>query len=563
MPNFDACKLNPILFLTVVFTSLDLSAQVFPVDTLLNNGNRNNRIIFSYLSDGYQSAQLSTYITNATAINNGLFAQTPFSQYKNFFNAYAVRVPSTDAGAKHPGTASDESTSNGQPVVNPNNYFSSTFDYGSIHRLLVPINSSGMSGILASNVPDYDQGFIVVNSPYYGGSGGTYATASTHTQSVEVAIHEIGHSFAGLADEYWAGDVYAAEKPNMTQNSNPTTVKWKNWYNLNGIGIYPYGSSGNQAVWYRPHQLCKMQYLGYPFCSVCTERFVDRIHQLVNMIDSYLPATTSYSLPNRNPATFSVVNLQSIPSTIKVNWYLNGSTTAYAANQSSVTIPFATFNTGNNILRAEVVDTTTLSKTFLPAVGYVNSITWTVYKDPALPIKLLSFAGKLNNHAEAELFWNVESTDDLKNFDVESSRDGINFTTIATVSGKAGTKNYQFTDPKMNFPTTWYRLIMNEKSGTVAYSNILKITNPFDRFYYKIFQDADAHKYHVSCLLNTEQPVSLRVISISGTEVYKKNFGIIKDRLEADFNLENKAAGVYFANIQIGSSMYTVPLSAN
>lgn len=563
MQYFDIFKRRLVLFIAIQAIAFIGIAQTFPVDTLMNNGRRANRIIFSYVGDGYQAAQQSSFITNATAINTGMFAQAPFSQYKSFFNSYAIKVPSTDAGAKHPGTASDEGSSGGQPVANPNNYFQSTFDYGSIHRLLVPTNNAGLFNVLASNVPDYDQGFIVVNSSYYGGSGGTYATASTHTSAIEVAIHEIGHSFAGLADEYWAGDIYASEKPNMTQNTNPATVKWKNWYGINNIGIFPYGSSGNPANWYRPHQLCKMQYLGYPFCSVCTERLVDRIHQLVNMADSYLPATTSYSLPNTNPTTFSVTNLQTTTNSVSVNWYLNGSTTPYATNQGSVTVPFASFNNGNNTLRAEVVDNTTLSKSYLPTAGYVNSITWTVYKDPVLPIKLLDFAGKLNSQKAAELSWKVESTDDLRSFDIESSKDGQSFSHLATISGEAGKKLYTYIDGKMFLPNTWYRLKLNEKDGSSNYSHILKLNNPFDKFSYKIFQNANEHNYHLSCLLETEQPVSLRVISANGNEVYKKNFGKVKGQLDADFNLANQAAGVYFANIQIGTSTYTVTLSAN
>ncbi|MEO6406608.1 MAG: M64 family metallopeptidase, partial [Ferruginibacter sp.] len=312
------------------FLSFESVGQVYTVDTLMRNGDRLNRINLVYLSDGYLSGQLTTYITNATTINNALFVQAPFTQYKNFFNAFALQVPSVEAGAKHPATASDEGSSGGQPIANPNNYFQSTFDYFSIHRLLVPQNNTALYNALASNLPDYDQAVVVVNSPYYGGSGGSFATASTNTSSAEVAIHEIGHSFAGLADEYWAGDFYASEKPNMTQNNNPLTVKWNRWYGINSVGIYPYGASGNPALWFRPHQLCKMQYLGYPFCPVCTERYIDRIHQLVNMVDEYFPATTSFSITNNNAVSFSVSHLQTLPSTISVSWYLNGSISPFA-----------------------------------------------------------------------------------------------------------------------------------------------------------------------------------------------------------------------------------------
>ena len=171
----------------VILMALQSQSQVFPVDTLMRNGERTNRINFVYLSDGYQSGELSTYITDATAINNALFLTTPFKEYKNYFNSYAVKVPSTESGAKHPGTALDEASSGGQPVIDPNNYFQSTFDFFSIHRLLVPQDNAGVYNVLASNLPDYDQPFVVVNSAYYGGSGGSVATASSDPSSAEVA----------------------------------------------------------------------------------------------------------------------------------------------------------------------------------------------------------------------------------------------------------------------------------------------------------------------------------------------------------------------------------------
>jgi hypothetical protein len=80
------------------------------------------------------------------------------------------------------------------------NYFGSAFDSYNIHRLLVPTKTFAINNVLATNVPNYDQVVILVNSPYYGGSGGQFATSSTHTSANEIAIHEIGHSFVGLID---------------------------------------------------------------------------------------------------------------------------------------------------------------------------------------------------------------------------------------------------------------------------------------------------------------------------------------------------------------------------
>jgi hypothetical protein len=188
---------SPMLRVFALFSMLSagitaLQAQSFPLDSIQSNGPRNKRINLVFVSDGYQSSEMNTFKSNVTGINNGLMLTVPFDQYKTFFNTYLVQVPSANSGAKHPATAADESSSGGQPVANPTTYFSSTFDFGSIHRLLVPGNSTAMFNVLSANMPQYHQGFLLVNSPYYGGSGGAFATSSTHASSVEIAIHEIG-----------------------------------------------------------------------------------------------------------------------------------------------------------------------------------------------------------------------------------------------------------------------------------------------------------------------------------------------------------------------------------
>jgi hypothetical protein len=533
--------------------------QVFPVNTLLNNGNRPNRIIFAYLSDGYQSAELPEFLTNATNLNNALFGQSPFSNYKNFFNAYAIQVPSTQSGCLHPASASDEASSGGQPVSNPTTYFQSTFDYASIHRLLVPQNNIGLNNVLAANVSDYDQAFIVVNSTFYGGSGGTYATSSINVNANEVAIHEIGHSFGGLADEYTIGG--QGERPNRTVVTDPATIKWKNWLNIpgNGIGIYPIGIEG----WQRPHQNCKMQFLGVPFCAVCSEAIVSKIHTLINMVDAFTPASTAYNLPNTLPATFSVTALQSIPNTITVNWYLNGSSTPLATNQASVTVPFASWLVGSNTLRAEVVDNTTLSKSYLPGIGYINNLTWNVNRDALLPIELKSFSGKMLNKYASQLSWEIADATDLKNFILEKSLDGIHFKQMAIVDGNANKTAYDYTDLQFNGGINYYRLTIKEKNGSILLSSIVKLSNPFEKFNYKVYQDPAARNYHLSCNVEAPTKIYLKVLNSEGKMVYEKDLGQIATHLEFDFNLVNKAAGVYFANIQIGTSAYTVKLLAN
>ena len=70
--------LLPVVLLLIAFNS---TAQVFPMDTIMRNGERPNRINMVYLSDGYTAAQLSNFVPNATTINTALFNQTPLKKF--------------------------------------------------------------------------------------------------------------------------------------------------------------------------------------------------------------------------------------------------------------------------------------------------------------------------------------------------------------------------------------------------------------------------------------------------------------------------------------------------
>jgi hypothetical protein len=551
------------VFLSLLLcVSLKNVAQVYPIDSIMRNGDRTNRVNIVFIADGYTAGQLSTYVTNVTTINNGLFAQTPFAHYKNFFNSFAISTASAESGAKHPGTAGDEGTSGGQPITNPTTFVNTTFDYAGIHRLLVPLNSGTIYTTLANNLPDYDQAFILSNSPYYGGSGGAFATSSINSAATGIAIHEIGHSFAGLADEYWAGPGYASERPNMTANSNPATVKWKNWYGLNNIGIYPYGASGTPALWFRPHQSCKMQYLGQPFCSVCVERFIDRIHQLVNMVDSYLPSTNSFTLINNSDVNFSVDRLNTIPNTITVNWYLNGSATAFATGVDAIAIPFNNLNVGVNTIRAEVVDNTPLSKSYLPGAGYVNNVIWNVTKPSVVPVNLLSFTGSTNSRNEGLLKWKIDNIQDLRYFELERSNNTSSFERLSQVDKITGEQHYAFTDQNLLSPVGYYRLKIINTDGSIQYSNQVALRNSFEKYNYKVYQDADAHLYRLSVNAGDGANIALYVTDAAGRIIKQKQLGTQKNQVNYDIDLAKYPAGIYYMNLQVASGKYTVQLVA-
>ena len=292
-----------LIILTLILNPFTGFTQVFDVEAIKVSGANDKRINLVILSEGYQSSEFSKFKTDAESLVNDMFTQSPFMEYTNYFNVHIIKVPSNESGADHPGTATDVVEPK-SPLKSVDTYFNATFDAWGYHRFLYyGINyadaasaEAKINSVLASNFPTYDVALILVNESEYGGTGGEFPIASTNSN--EISIHELGHSLFNLLDEYYPGDGRLREDTNATQESNPALIKWKNWLSINNVGIYAYGTSGEAATWYRPHQNCKMRYLGVPFCSVCKEGMVEKIHDLISPIDTYTPVNNSISTTN-------------------------------------------------------------------------------------------------------------------------------------------------------------------------------------------------------------------------------------------------------------------------
>ncbi|MEO8933890.1 MAG: M64 family metallopeptidase, partial [Xanthomarina sp.] len=327
------------------------------------------------LGDGYQASEFSKFETDANNVVNAMFGQSPFKEYSNYFNVYIIKVPSNESGASHPGNASDIENCPSVPITVVDNYFGTRYDFNGIHRLLYTSNYVNIYDVLAENFPLYDQILLLVNAPYYGGGGGDFAIFSTGTSSNEIAIHEIGHSLFNLRDEYYPGDTLVREGPNMTQVSDPNLVKWTNWMSTNGVGIYAHCSTGNCATWYRPHQLCKMRYLGYPFCSVCNEAMIEKIHDFVSPIDSYLPATNH--IENLTfPIDFNLTLVKPLPNTLESSWHLNSNN--FASNVDGMSILETDLIEGINNLTVVVADNTAMQRIDNHDTIHIHTVNWTI-----------------------------------------------------------------------------------------------------------------------------------------------------------------------------------------
>jgi len=401
------------------------SAQIFDVDTIQYTGPIDNRINLVILGDGYQKSELSKLLIDANNFSSGFFSERPYAEYQNYFNVFVIKVPSNESGASHPRTGSDNHDfPDFQPLLVVDNYFGSTFDYNNIHRLLFPVNTTAITNVLASNFPSYDQVIIIVNSPYYGGSGGEYAALSLHEQSTELALHELGHSFTDLADEYYAGDNWAQEKINMTQVTIPSVIKWNNWMYYNGIGIYRHCCGGNSSKWYRPHQSCKMRSLYEPLCSVCIEGTIEKIHSFVSPIDSFVPKNNE-KLNLSTPTEFSLKLNKPNPNTLNIEWSLNGS----IINNKDDTILIDPNNLipGLNHLQAVVEDGTSLLRIDNHETVHVYSVVW------IMDSSTLSIVDVSEEHLKIELYPNP--TNNILNINMSGDLGDEILITVFNIAG--------------------------------------------------------------------------------------------------------------------------------
>ena len=430
-----------LIFILFFFNADFISAQIFDLDTIHFSGNSDKRINLVILSEGYQEAELSQFITDATNFSNAMFSQSPFLEYADYFNVFAIKIPSNESGADHPGTATDV-TEPKTPITNVDTYFNATFDAFDIHRLLyygidyadAAIAEAKIRSILTDNFPTYDQALILVNSNIYGGTGGEFPMASkgmiNGVSATEIAIHELGHSLFDLNDEYYPlDDIYFSEAINMTQETNPSLVKWKNWIGDAGIGIYQYHTSGVASNWYRPHQFCKMRYLGYPFCSVCKEGIIEKIHSLISPIESYTPVSNTISNPSF-PLNFHLNLIKPVPTntTLESSWTLNA--TSFATNVDEVNISEIDLNVGLNDLTVVITDVTTLLRVTNHETIHVYTVTWTI-DNASLGVK--DIESDINN-LSIVMYPNPANT--IANFKIESERDSNLKVDIMSLDGK-------------------------------------------------------------------------------------------------------------------------------
>ncbi len=192
----------------------------------LNNGDPHEKVDIVIVGDGYTASEREKFRKDLRRYTDIFFSMEPYKSLKKRFNIYGIFSPSPQSGVDEPRQGSYKKTLLG-----------SSFNSLDSDRYLLVEDNKTLRDI-AAQVP-YDVMMIMVNSKRYGG-GGFYGYYSTFTSdggwNEYVFHHEFGHTFGGLADEYYTTDVAYEDfypegvepfEPNITRMSDPDNLKWK------------------------------------------------------------------------------------------------------------------------------------------------------------------------------------------------------------------------------------------------------------------------------------------------------------------------------------------------
>jgi hypothetical protein len=198
------------------------AGRVWPV---FESGPAAEKVDLLIIGEGYTAAQLPKFHRDVQRLLPALFAEEPFKSRRADFNVRALDLPSADSGVNRPNAGAFRRT----PLSAEYNIFDS-------ERYVLTFDNRALRD--AASAAPYEFIEMLVNEKTYGGGGifNAQATASVDSAfSAYVFVHEFGHHFAALADEYYTSEVAyeagGADKPepwepNVTALHDPAHLKW-------------------------------------------------------------------------------------------------------------------------------------------------------------------------------------------------------------------------------------------------------------------------------------------------------------------------------------------------
>ena len=231
-------------------------------------------IHIAYVAEGYTAEQMDQYLDDCHVAMEALFEHEPFKTLRNRFNVIALCSPSHDSDVSQPGKG-----------IWRNTALASHFDTFYMTRYLTTLHLKQLHDWLAGT--PYEHIIVLANTAHYGGGGiyNSYNLSYTRGKHFRpVVVHEFGHSFGGLGDEYPYGDsdpMYFSDtepwEPNLTTTTKKP-AKWQDLIDAGKAGLIEGGGYLSKGVW-RGQENCRMRTNEHPdFCPVCQQALTKLIN---------------------------------------------------------------------------------------------------------------------------------------------------------------------------------------------------------------------------------------------------------------------------------------------
>lgn len=287
--------------------------RIIGTTKIVDHGSVSDRFNLVLVAEGYREDELALFAADVQQFVQHMFTSPPFDELQCAFNIFRIDVVSDESGA-------DDPIACGGTGIAVATYFDASFCHSGIRRLLM-VNTQTVLNLVNSEVPEWHQTLVIVNSSVWGGAGGTIGVSSVAPGWENIALHEMGHALFGLADEYpyWSGcdvdtnrDHYTGPEPiapNVTINTDRETIKWGNMIlsstpvpstsnpdcsqcdaQVNPlpdgtVGVFE-GACYYHCGIYRPEYNCMMRNLS-AFCAVCQKQIIDTMIPFIE--DCYAP----------------------------------------------------------------------------------------------------------------------------------------------------------------------------------------------------------------------------------------------------------------------------------
>jgi len=196
-----------------------------PLITIQKTGEPETKVDFLILGDGYTAAEAKKFEADARRLTEVLFSTSPFKENRKNFNVWALCPPAAEAGISRPSTG-----------VYHDSPLGATYDAFGSERYVLTFDNRALRR--TAQFAPYEFIEVIANNRTYGGGGifNLYSTvAADNAFANYVFVHEFGHHFAGLADEYYTSAVSYAPatdrvepwEPNVTALLNVNALKWR------------------------------------------------------------------------------------------------------------------------------------------------------------------------------------------------------------------------------------------------------------------------------------------------------------------------------------------------